>query len=964
MRSTPNVPGETEPADQSTCIPLVEREREEAVLSELVRGTAAGRPGLVLLEGPAGIGRSALLRRLAGEAREAGMQVLEASGTPTERGIPFGVVRELFGPLITAADEWGHPRPDRDRIPQTGLVFDALLGGGTGTADGAPYGVLVSLHRFICCLATRDPLAVIVDNAESADRASLRLMAHVARRLAGLPVLLALSQRTDTDEHVAQLDEIAAQPLCRNLRLRPLSDSGVARMLRQITDVDGAELASARLAASSGNPLLITTLFAALGREGRPSTPRLADVGNEDIPVFGEQVQRVLRQQSAATVSAVRAMAVLGEGAPSQAYARLARLDTAVFAQAVLTLGSLGLVTATPDGSSWSFGHRLVQDAVLMGLPPEVLAGQHRHAARLLLDSGASVERVAGHLQMAQARVTDRWAVIVLREAARKAVLSNDAAAGVDLLRLCLSENPDPARDAELLVELGLAEAGMDAEASIRHLRSAVGHVSNPQLRLTALSTLADGLVRTGHVLEAQSLLVAHLDGTYEDGSESAGLLEALRLQVSTFADIRSFRRMSDTSFALDLPGDTPSERALLATRAFMSVTRAERAPEALTAARRVIAQATPTSDSPSFIVAAAATLLLADRPDEAAPALRQFIDATEQGLTGQSSILLAVHAETCRRMGALEDAIADTGAILDRAQEKEFEHLFALPAAVRLQALLDRGDITSAAAIATLRFAPAVTDTWQWNDYLSARGRLRLMQSGPETALVDLLESGRRQQEWNFTNPAKSSWWFWAGTAHLQLGDTSRARDQAEEAIAAARIGDLPSVLGMGLQLLAATHSGSAKLALLEEAEAVLETTAAPLSLTRAQVAYGTALHASGHTQAARKVLRRGLETAYTLGAMPLYRQARQSLLATGARPRRPMSSGLGSLTPSEIQVAQKAEAGLSNLQIAEALFVTQRTVEVHLTSVYRKLGISGRRELRAALGGASTGGLPPRRP
>jgi DNA-binding NarL/FixJ family response regulator len=139
-----------------------------------------------------------------------------------------------------------------------------------------------------------------------------------------------------------------------------------------------------------------------------------------------------------------------------------------------------------------------------------------------------------------------------------------------------------------------------------------------------------------------------------------------------------------------------------------------------------------------------------------------------------------------------------------------------------------------------------------------------------------------------------------------------------------------------------------------------VLADTPAALALTRVRISRGRALHALGHTQAARKVLRQALETAYALDAGPLYGEARQALLATGARPRRPVSRGPAALTRSELQVARLAAEGRSNLEIAEELFVTQRTVETHLTSVYRKLGLTGRRGLRAALTGTDAS-LPP---
>jgi DNA-binding NarL/FixJ family response regulator len=113
-----------------------------------------------------------------------------------------------------------------------------------------------------------------------------------------------------------------------------------------------------------------------------------------------------------------------------------------------------------------------------------------------------------------------------------------------------------------------------------------------------------------------------------------------------------------------------------------------------------------------------------------------------------------------------------------------------------------------------------------------------------------------------------------------------------------------------------------------------------------------GAALRRANRRAAARDHLREALELATVCGAAALAARAETELLATGARPRRIALSGVASLTPSERRVAEMAAEGPTNREIAQALFVTQRTVEVHLTSIYRKLAISSRSQLAAALG------------
>jgi DNA-binding CsgD family transcriptional regulator len=144
----------------------------------------------------------------------------------------------------------------------------------------------------------------------------------------------------------------------------------------------------------------------------------------------------------------------------------------------------------------------------------------------------------------------------------------------------------------------------------------------------------------------------------------------------------------------------------------------------------------------------------------------------------------------------------------------------------------------------------------------------------------------------------------------------------------------------------------GDKGVALLREAVNVLERSPAQLELARALGDLGAALRRRRQRAAAREPLRRALDLAHRCGAAPLAEHARSELLATGARPRRVLLSGLDSLTASEHRVARMAADGRTNREIAEALFVTQRTIETHLSHVYRKLAINNRSELGRAFG------------
>ena len=138
-----------------------------------------------------------------------------------------------------------------------------------------------------------------------------------------------------------------------------------------------------------------------------------------------------------------------------------------------------------------------------------------------------------------------------------------------------------------------------------------------------------------------------------------------------------------------------------------------------------------------------------------------------------------------------------------------------------------------------------------------------------------------------------------------------------------------------------------------------MLESSQAPLEHARTLADLGAALRRAGRRAEAREQLRTSLDLAHRLGGIAVANRAREELTIAGARPRRDALRGRDALTPSELRVALLAADGRTNRQIAEALFLTLRTVETHLTSSYSKLNISSRRELAEALEGTE-----PRRP
>jgi DNA-binding CsgD family transcriptional regulator len=201
--------------------------------------------------------------------------------------------------------------------------------------------------------------------------------------------------------------------------------------------------------------------------------------------------------------------------------------------------------------------------------------------------------------------------------------------------------------------------------------------------------------------------------------------------------------------------------------------------------------------------------------------------------------------------------------------------------------------------------------------------------------------------QEFGDYNPSALPWRSLAGLIAHVGGDQTRANVLVQEEIRLAQRFEVPIALGVALRHRALTESGEAALNTFREAVDALENTEAKLQLAYAHTGLGRGLRRAGQRMDARHHLTIGLDLAHRCGAAGLEAEIRQELTAAGARPRRPALSGVESLTPTELRIAQLGAQGRSNRDIAEMIFVSRNTVAWHLRNVYRKLQIDSREQL-----------------
>jgi DNA-binding NarL/FixJ family response regulator len=236
---------------------------------------------------------------------------------------------------------------------------------------------------------------------------------------------------------------------------------------------------------------------------------------------------------------------------------------------------------------------------------------------------------------------------------------------------------------------------------------------------------------------------------------------------------------------------------------------------------------------------------------------------------------------------------------------------------------------------------------------FLGARGWVRYARRDFAGAAADWERLGTCMEAFEIYNPAVVAWRSHLALALLALERRDEALELARAEVEVARAWGALRPLGVALRVRGMAEGGTEGIETLRESLAVLRGSAAQLERARTLVELGAALRRSNSRAEARELLKEGLDFAVRSGSQPLVEQAETELAATGARPRRLLLSGVESLTASEKRVANFAAEGLSNKDIAQALFVTTKTVEVHLSNVYRKLGIGSRTELPQALGG-----------
>ena len=848
--------------------------------------------------------------------------MLSARASDLERDYPFGVVRQLLEGVLL--DPAAAERALAGAAAPARAVFEFA---GSDPADQS--GSFAALHGlyWVCVnLAGERPLAVIVDDIHWADSPSLRFLAYLARRLEGLPLLLAATLRTgEPGTDLVLMAEIAEDAATTSIRPAPLSPPAVAEVTRARLG-PGADDAFclACHTTTGGNPLLLRQLLSALEAERVEPDEAHADVvraiGSRAIAA---SVVRRLSRLPAGAGALARAVAVLGDGAelaPAAALASLAEPDAAA-AAALLSRAEI-LRAEAP----LAFVHPLVRDAVYRDIPPGERELAHERAAHILRDGAAPTDQIAGHLLLAPRR-GDGWVAETLLQVGGDALRRGAPDPAVAHLRRALAEPPPGDVRPGVVLELGLAEMLSSEPLRPDRLLEAFETAPDPGARLMAAHALARTYYFSDDPPAGTAIVHRALAELAGDDREIRLGLDAVRLS-SVWFGAEDATALAELHPWRTRPLETLGEKMMGAAAALEAAYAGAPADVVAGCALRALAGGELiAADNGLLSNAAIPPLAMADREEVMTAWHAALADAHRQGSPYSLSGIHIWRGHTHLLRGELLDACADLEPAVEECRRFDYNaNVTSHCAAFLIRALTERGEVARARALLSL--VPAETlDEHAAGRRLLSNARLELLVAEGRWDEVPAASELARGGIPGWVNPLGHRWRSLLALALLQ---TNGSREEAVSLVSAeladARAFGAPGTVGRSLRAL---FEVTGDLEPLREAVSVLEGSPARLELAKA-------LCALGETSGDVSALRRALNLALGCGAAPVATRARAALAALGAEPAAPDDHVL---TWAERHALSLSRDGVPDREIAETLFLAPFEVTRHLTSARTKL-------------------------
>jgi DNA-binding NarL/FixJ family response regulator len=828
-----------------------------------------------------------------------------------------------------------------------------------GREGARPAAVLHGLFWLCSNLAEREPLMLVVDDVHWADAASLRFLAYLARRLSGLPILVAVAMRRhEPGSEQRLLAALNEDPSALVLSPAPLSVAAVRRVVIERFASDPAdEFVAACHAATGGNPFLLRELLTALLSDRLAPT---ADGASRVQQIGPQTVSRVvLARVSRVGDGAIRlakAVSVLGGRGELRHAAAIAGLDEDAAERAADQLAQIEVLRVTRP---LEFVHPLVNAAVYGAIGPGERSLKHKAAARVLVTEQAGPDRVGLHL-LDTDPAGEQWVVQTLRAAAAAAIGAGAPEQAAGYLRRALRERQTGSERSGVLYELGAAELLARDPAASDHLAQALGATDEPEARGGIALLLGRAAVGAGRLGDAWELLGPVIEELQEVQPGVVARLEAYRAAAGVWnprlggeleRELPRLRTLAERG------GD--AGRSLLLMIAFAAAARRVDIGEGgghdeilalvergLDGGRLIESESAEAIE----ITWAARVLTFMDELDRADRLLDEMVaDARKRGSVMGYATASAWRSAVALRRGLIAEAEADARAAIELTTAHGLHFIAPYTYSFLAEALIEQGELDNAAALLERADLGPMRGSAPEARFLHTRARVSLARGDRRAAIADL-RSCESQQPW-FRNPNAMPF---RSTLALALAPTSHqeALELVDLELEQARTVGQPRAIGVALRARGLLTKGEAQLSLLAQAVTTLEACPSRLEQAHTLTELGAALRRASRRGEARQVLARALDLAAGCGARALAARAREELVTAGARPRRERLSGVEALTASERRVAHMAATGMTNREIAEALFVTMKAVALHLTHVYEKLGITGRAQLPGKLG------------
>jgi DNA-binding CsgD family transcriptional regulator len=905
---------------------LIGRSAEMATIQDLLDGVLGGTSRVLVLRGQPGIGKTALLQAMTEKAAKDGMRLAHTTGVQVEIGFDFAGLHQMLAPFLAGLA--GLPNRQRGAL-------EAAFGLGSGSGSGRFLAGLATL-TLLTDAAGEQPVLCVVDDAQWLDRASLEVLAFVGRRLLADQVAMVFVTRTGEEGAEA----LTGFP---EMRVEALSLDAGRELLELAAGGHVPETASRRvLAEAAGNPLALIELGREL-REGRPLA-----AGPPGLPLrLGERLESLYRERMSELPAAARRLLLIAAAESAGDADRVWRAaeelgvepDTALLPE-VRRMLSLS--------SEVAFSHPLMRTAAYWGATP----GDRRRAHAALADatdpSARPAER-ALHRSRAAAG-PDETVARDLEAAADRARLRGGCANEFELLRNAARLSVDPARRAGRM--LAAAEAGLvagDLAAAADLAEQAGTELREPMAQARVLRVRAHCRRAEGEIDQGVELLV---EAALRMGQVDPRRARDTLLEGFSAAQLHGWRKTAEVLRALPPPDQAPGD-GLLEGFAALHDGRTDEGYDLLRAGVKSLA-AVPdwsVSGTASLIPWMYAAALLfdhsafADLERRLIPRLR---DNGEIVILHPALYCLGYHHLRVGDLPAAAAVLAEGRALSDAVGDQGWLQPFTV---VEVLVLGLRGNAAEGRALAERLqrqpLAAHLRDT-----LLAAIAVLELSVGRYEAALHAALGARAR---WALLSPED------AVEAAMRCRQTEAARSALAEFAPAAKAAGSPWALGIlaRCQALLAADAAEAEDHYRRSVD-LLRTTSITLALARSHLVYGEWLRRQRRRRDARVHLRAALESFERFRIEGFAARTRAELAATGEHASSRTAGTSVQLTPQELQITRMAAGGATNRAIAAQLFLSAATINYHLGSVYRKLGISRRAGLALALRNAGLAADP----